>query len=243
MRRILWIGLICFACGAALLMLADVAHAGTILKLNLGGDSSADINFDGSNLSTLDDANAGGINNPGDQDTAVDFLDILSPLTDLPSPQASFNLHGLTAAGPATTTNGIVIQNFVGGTFQLYGPGPSFDLLLQGVLTNSALAGSQGPPGTAALFTTGIASVTGGIYAPVLDPNNLTLSMAMTNVNGGSGLHVGGDVAQFLLPFSADATLNIADTGPGIKGPEPTSFVLALIGGACAAVWSRRRRG
>jgi hypothetical protein len=223
------------------MLLADVVRAGTIIKLNLGGDTSTDISFDGNNLSTLNDGNAV---NPGDQDTAVDFLDVLSPLPDLPSPQASFNLHGLAKSGFATVINGLVIQNFSGGTFQLYGPGPAFDLLLQGSLNNSALAGPLGPPATGALFTTSFASVTGGTLAPLLDPNNLTLSMSLGNINNGVGLGVAA-AAPLLLPFFADATANIADTGPGPggNGPEPSTLVLAVIGGMCAAAWARRRPG
>jgi hypothetical protein len=237
MSRVLWNGSLCVVFGAALVFLADAARAGTIIKLNLGGDNSTDISYDGNNLSTFNDGGA----NPGDQDTAVDFLDILSPLSDLPSPQASFSLNGLARSGFANVVNGLVIQNFTGGVFKLYGPGPAFGLLLQGSLNNSALAGPLGPPATGALFTTSFASVTGGSLAPVLDANNLTLSMSFGNINNGVGLGV-ADAAPLLLPFLADATLNIADTGPGIvKEPEPASLVLALIGGVFATIWSRRR--
>jgi hypothetical protein len=217
-------------------MLAGTAQAGTIMKLNLGGDNSTDISYDGNNLSTLND---GGLN-PGDQDTAVDFLDILSPIADIPSPNASFSLNGLARSGFATPINGLVIQNFTGGTLKLYGPGPAFDLLLQGTLANSALAGPIGPPATGALFTTSFASVTGGSLAYALDPNNLTLSMSVGNINNGVGLGV-ADAAPLLLPFLADATLNLADSGPGVKEPEPASIILALIGGVFATIWARRQ--
>jgi len=239
MRRILWIGSACIACGAVFVLSADVARAGTIIKLNLGGDNSTDIVYDGNNLSTLDDGGA----NPGNQDTAVDFLDILSPLPDIPSPQASFSLNGLAKSGFATEINGIVIQNFLGGTLKLYGPGPAFDLLLQGTLGTSALAGPIGPPATGALFTTSFATVTGGSLMSALDPNFLTLSMSLGNINNGVGLGV-ADVAPLLLPFLADATLNIADTGPGLggDGPEPSTFVLAMIGFATFGAFARSRR-
>ena len=81
MRRVLCIGVASIVCGAVVLLSADAVRAGTIIKLNLGGDNSTDIAFDGTNLSTLDDLGPG----PGNQDTGVDFLDILSPLTDIPS--------------------------------------------------------------------------------------------------------------------------------------------------------------
>ena len=91
MMRLSRIGILSFAVAVAIGMLAGTAQAGTIIKLNLGGDNSTDISYDGNNLSTLND---GGLN-PGDQDTAVDFLDILSPIADIPSPNASFSLNGL----------------------------------------------------------------------------------------------------------------------------------------------------
>jgi hypothetical protein len=239
MRRVLCIGVATIVCGALVLLSADAVRAGTIIKLNLGGDNSTDIAYDGNFLSTLDD----GSPSPGNQDTGVDFLDILSPLPDLPSPQASFSLNGLAKSGLATVINGLVIQNFAGGTLKLYGPGPAFDLLLAGTLGTSALAGPIGPPATGALFTTSFATVTGGTLMPALDANFLTLSMSLGNINNGVGLGV-ADVAPILLPFLADATLSLGDTGPGVggNGPEPSTLILAMIGGLSAAVWARRRR-
>jgi hypothetical protein len=239
MKRILWLGVVCIAYGVAFVVLADVARAGTIIKLNLGGDNSTDIGYDGNNLSTLDDGGA----NPGNQDTAVDFLDILSPLPDIPSPQASFSLNGLAKSGLASVVNNLVIQNFSGGTLKLYGPGPAFDLLLQGTLGTSALAGPIGAPATGALFTTSFATVTGGTLAPALDANFLTLSMSLGNINNGVGLGV-ADVAPILLPFLADATLNLADSGPGPggNGPEPSTIVLAMIGFATLGAFAKGRR-
>ena len=161
MRRGLWVANL-LACVASIVALGSVAHAGTIIKLNLGGDNSTDISYDGTSLSTLNDGDAA---SPGDQDTAVDFLDILSPLPDLPSPQASFSLNGLAKSSPlATVINGLVIQNFSGGTLKLYGPGPAYDLLLSGSLNNSALAGPLGAPATGAVFLDGHAGFCAGAF-------------------------------------------------------------------------------
>jgi len=74
MRRVLCIGVASIVCGALVLLSADAVRAGTIIKLNLGGDNSTDIAYDGTHLSTLDDLGP----SPGNQDTGVDFLDILS---------------------------------------------------------------------------------------------------------------------------------------------------------------------
>jgi PEP-CTERM motif len=240
MTRILWIGTTCFLCGVVAVLTADVARAGTIIKLDLGGDSSTDVGFDGTNLSTLNDGDAATL---GDQNTGVGYLDILSPLTDIPSSLASFSLHGLKASGLATQFGGLVIQNFTGGTFELYGPAPTNVLLLTGALANSALAGPLGPPATGALFTTSFASVTGGTLQSALDVGNLTLSMTLSNINNGAGLSVGA-AAPALNPFFADTTLNLADTGPGLRGngPEPSTFVLAMIGVTSLGAFARSRR-
>jgi PEP-CTERM motif len=239
MRRLSWIGILSFAFVAGIGMLAGGAHAGTIIKLNLGGDNSTDIGYDGTILSTVIDGDAA---SPGNQDTGVDYLDILGFLPDIASPGASFSLNGLTKFGPPTLAAGLVIQNFTGGTYALYGPAPLYRPLLLGTLSNSALAGPLGAPATGALFTTSFASVTGGDYAGGVDPNNLTLSMSLGNISNGTGLAAPNGS---LLPFFADATLNIADTGSGIiegGGPEPSTVVLALIGGVMAGVWARRHR-
>ena len=86
--------------------------------------------------------------------------------------------------------------------------------------------------------------MTDGSLKPALDLNFLTLSMSLGNINNGVGLGV-ADVAPILLPFLADATLSLGDTGPGIggNGPEPSTFILAMIGGLSAAVWVAPSQG
>jgi hypothetical protein len=239
MKRETWIGIFVVACGAAVSLFAGSASAGTIIKLDLVGvnetTAPSDISYDGATLFTLDDGNAA---SPGKQDTAVSFQDVLSGETNILNPNASFSLIGLTKSGAANVpVPGLVIQNFSGGTFELYGVSPGYPLLLKGTLANSALAGPLGPPATGALFTTGFATITGGTLAPLLNPNNLTLSMTLGNINGGAGLAVSDGTLQ---PFQADSTLNMADTA---KVPEPSTALLLLIGGMVAAASPRLRRG
>jgi hypothetical protein len=59
--------------------------------------------------------------------------------------------------------------------------------------------------------------------------------MTLGNINGGAGLAVSDGALQ---SFQADSTLNMADT----KAPEPSTAMLALIGGVIAAA-ARFRRG
>jgi hypothetical protein len=214
-------------------LLTSSANAGTIIKLDLGEVGTPDIRFDGTTLATMNDGNAG---TTGAQDTDADFHDFLSSFPDVLTSTASFSISGLTPSGAAATLGSLVIQNFSGGTFQLFDPANT--LLLSGSLTTSALTGPIGPPATGALFTTSISSVTGGQLAPLIVPNSLSLSMSFTDINGSAGFSVGGAAAPVLNPFTADTTLNIAAE----RIPEPTMAALVSIGGMLAGLAIPRRR-
>jgi hypothetical protein len=144
-------------------------------------------------------------------------------------------LNGLNAVGPANVFGSLVIQNYAGGVFSLYDPADN--LLLQGPMGPSALSGVLGPPGTGALFTTSLTTVTGGSLAPLIAPGSVSLSMNMTNVNGGNGFGVAGGGPQ-LNPFLADASISIAAD----PVPEPASFVLLGLGSLAMAYGRRRMR-
>jgi len=150
---------------ALLVASTSVSRAGTIIKLNLGG-VGPDVGLNGGGvLSTTDDGVAA---TTGDQNTAVEFTDFLNPIPDINVNAASFSLNNLVAVGPANVFGSLVIQNFAGGQFSLYDPANV--LLLQGPLTNSALTGVIGPPGTGALFTTTLGSVTAVRYCHLFCP-------------------------------------------------------------------------
>jgi hypothetical protein len=218
---------------ALLGLFASASHAATIIKLNLG-DIGPDVGMNGAGiLSTVDDGNAA---TTGDQNTDVEFTGFLDPNPDIVPKIASFSLHNLAEVGPANVFGSLVIQNFQGGTFQLFDQANV--LLLSGLLNNSALSGVVGPPGTGALFTTTFSQVTGGTLAPLIAPNSLSLSMNLTNVNGGGGFQVGGGDAPIVNPFLADASVNIAGN-PSV--PEPATFVLVLAGAVATAGCVRRR--
>ena len=221
-----WLGLSC-----------GTLHAGTIIKLSLGSDAPADVEFDGTTLSTVDDTIAP---TTGDQNTAIDYQDFLSGMSDILLPDASFSMNGLTTSGAASVFGGfLVIQNFTGGTFELYDPAPGNALLLSGSLANSTLTGTIGPPATGALFTTSFALVTGGSLAPLIDKDTLTVSMNLSSINNGSGLTVSLPPAPFSLdPFRADASVNIAAE----KSPEPASVFLAGLGALMVAMCAARLR-
>ena len=131
-------------------------------------------------------------------------------------------------------------ENFAGGTFNLYDPSNS--LLLSGLLTTSSLQGTTGPPGTGAVFTTNIASVTGGSLAAFIVPTSLALSMNLTNVNGGAGFSVGAGVV--LNPFVADSVVNISGDPTPLGGgfPEPGTLVLATMALFAGTAVRRRAR-
>ena len=203
--------LICFA--------TSIAQSSTIIKLNLGS-VGPDVGMNAGQLSTIND---GIVTTTGDQNTGVEFTGFLDPLPDINTSAASFTLNGLSAVGPTQQAGSLVIQNLSGGQFSLYDP--TNVLLLQGPLSNSVLTGVIGPPGTGGLFTTTLSSVTGGTLASLIVPGSVSLSMNLTNVNGGAGLSVTGNV---LNPFLADGSVSIS--GDPVATPEPSSIALLAIG-------------
>lgn len=218
---------------ALLCVAATFSQAATIIKLNLGG-VGPDVGMGpGGVLSTIDQT--GGPPPTGDQFTDIEYTSFLNFIPDLNTNTATFSLNGLNAVGPANVFGTLVIQNFNGGVFSLYDPADT--LLLQGPMANSALTGVLGPPGTGALFTTTLGNVTGGTLAPLIAPGSVSLSMNMTNVNGGLGFAVAGGGPQ-LNQFLADASISIAAD----PIPEPASLMLLGFGSAVAMVYGRRRQ-
>src|SRR3954447_18401248 len=216
-----------FFCGAAACALifasGSALQAATIIKLNLG-NIGPDLSMNaGGILGTANDGNATTV---GDQNTAVEYTGFLDPLSDINTPIASFTLSNLAATGSANVSGPIVIQNFSGGTLSLFDS--TNNLLLSGLLTTSSLQGTIAPPGTGAVFTTNVATVTGGSLAPFIVPTNLGLSMNLTNVNGGAGFSL--TAGTVLNPFLADSSVNILGDPTDLGGhiPEPGTLLLGI---------------
>ena len=232
----------------------QVANAGTIIKLNLGSDNPPDVGFSAGFLTTLNDGN-NLPNSPGDQDTNVDFLDFLGFLPNIPA-GASFSLSGIQAtptatqlSPPITPVGNTIIQNFTGGQLRLWDPA---GVLLLGVnLGDSQLTGNSSPlPANGALFSTSFGSPIpgpgGGILAPQIAGNSVTLSIGLGDVNNGAGLSLSsitpiapGLATGVLNNFNANATASI-DALQAV--PEPAAATLMLLAGLCG-VSTRRRNG
>jgi hypothetical protein len=222
--------LVAAAICAAFAFTATQSHAATIMKLSLG--STADVATNPSGVfSTTDDGVA---ITPGDQQTAIDFNGLLAGIPDVTTPIASVSLNNLTPVGPAAAFGPLAIQSYTGGTFNVYDEANT--LLLSAVLNASTLTGTIGAPGTGSVFTTSSATITGGVLAPSFDPNSLSLSMDLINVNNGAGFSVSSNTLQ---PFTADASLTIA-ADPAVGAPEPATLSLALL--AAPALLLRRRK-
>lgn len=214
----------------ALFALVSVAPAATILKLNLGG-VGPDVAMTGAGvLSTSSDGNA---LTTGDQNTAIEYTGFLDPLfLDVPASVASFSLAGLQTSGPAQVVSGVTIQGFTGGSLSLYDP--ANNVLLTGSLVNSTLSGSAG---SGIVFTTSVGAFTGGSLQPYLVGNSLSMTMNLSDINGGAGLTVNPN--NVLQAFSADASVNIAGDA---AVPEPVSAILLLVGLPLVAVARMRAR-
>lgn len=214
------------------------SQAATIVKLNLGG-VGPDVGMGPPAgqavgvLSTIDQT--GGPTPPGDQLTDIEYTGFLNFIPDVNTNTASFSLNGLNAVGPANVAGSLVIQNFSGGVFSLYDPADN--LLLQGPMGSSALTGVMGPPGAGALFTTVLTTVSGGSLSSLIAPGSVSLSMNLTNVNGGSGFSVAGGGPQ-LNSFLADAAISISAD----PVPEPATMAIVGLGSLAAVAVGRRRR-
>jgi hypothetical protein len=219
--------------GFAICATTSALKADTLIKLTLG-ETTPDVALtQGGVFGTTDDGNAA---TAGNQNTAIEYTGSLDFIPDINTNIGSFSLNNLLAVGPAQVFGSLVIQNFTGGIFSLFDP--ANNLLLSGILTNSALTGVVGPPGTGSVFTTSvIIGPIAGSLAPLIAPNSLSLSLTLTNINGGAGLAVGA-AAPILQPFTADSTLEIAGTAV----PEPTTFALIALGGIAAIGLRLRRR-
>jgi hypothetical protein len=222
----------------ALISAATSLQAATIIKLNLG-NIGPDVGMGppagqpAGILSTIDQT--GGPPPTGDQFTDIEYTGFLNFIPDVMTNTATFSMNGLSTVGPANVFGTLVIQNYANGVFSLYDPADT--LLLQGPMGPSALSGVLGPPGTGALFTTSLTTVTGGTLQPLLAPGSVSLSMNMTNVNGGAGFAVAGGGPQ-LNAFLADAAISISAD----PIPEPTALGLVALGSIAALIGGRRRR-
>ena len=215
------------ALAGLLVLSASSARADTIIKLGLGGDAAADLELSGGILSTVDDGDGA---TTGNQNTNIEFLGFLSFLTDETLSLASYTLDGVAVAGPATVFGGsMAIQNLTGGTLSLY-DGNNI-LLLSASLVSSVITGPVGAPATGAIFSTSFATlIPGGTLDAYLDPNSISFSISMSDVNGGTGLSVSGG-GTVLDPFTADATQTIA-----AEVPEPKAAALLGLGAALVAL-------
>jgi len=219
---------------------ATFAATNQILTLNLAGSGPyGQIGMNGSGvLSTQDDGDA---DTNGNQNTTISYLNALDGLLpDINSATASFTVSDLEVNGPPTAFGSILFQNYKNGSFSLYGPSPTNELLLSGNLSNSStllavLAGGA-DPSDGTMFTSYFGTVTGGSLQNYIVGNSVALQMYISNAvtpGVGAGFHLdGGSLAS----FSANSTVSILAT----TVPEPGT--MGLFATAAFAFSVRRRR-
>lgn len=214
---------------------ASQTMGATILKLNLGG-TGPDVGMDGlGEFSTVPDGNAA---TTGDQDTNVEFTDFLDGVfVDIPTTIASFTLSGVARDGAPNLSPGLIVQQYIGGSLQLYGPAPMNELLLDATLAESAVIGLDNGSGNGSFFNVTVGTATAGTLLPYVVANSIGINMPLTNVTtgGNSGFLVQGNVLQ---PFEADASANI--TADAV--PEPATALMVIVAGSISALSSGRRR-
>lgn len=215
---------------------SSAVNGQTVLKLSLG-NTGPDLAMDSSGvLGTTSDGDA---STTGDQNTAVDYTAFLdAEFSDINTSIASFSMAGLQTTGtPSVIGGAVIVQDFFGGTFNLYDPANS--LLLSGSLLDSTLTGVIGGTGTGSIFTTKIGTFTSGSLLPYVEAESLGVSVALTNVNNGFGFVVSGSPSA-LQAFTTDAAVNIS-AAKGVGIPEPTSIAIALLGAVGFGLIGRRR--
>jgi hypothetical protein len=240
-----WKSIVCAMLGSALVVSAasaTFAATNQILTLNLAGSGpNGQIGMNGSGvLSTRDDGVAA---TTGDQNTTISYINALAGvLPNLGSPTASFTISDLEVNGPPTPFGSALFQNYKNGSFALYGPSPTNELLLSGNLSNSStllavLAGGA-DPSDGTMFTSYFGTVTGGSLQNYIAGNSVALQMYISNAQTpgvGAGFHLdGGSLAS----FSAKSTVSILAT----TVPEPETLVLFCMAAASAIAVRRRQR-
>ncbi|MCA9217887.1 MAG: PEP-CTERM sorting domain-containing protein [Planctomycetales bacterium] len=221
---------------AAMLVAFQQANAETIIKLGLSTDSLADIELISGELSTVDDGLGA---TAGDQNTEVTFLNsVLSAAGSQPfgGNNLSFTMGGVNLAGSPAMIGNSILQETTGGSFALYDT--NNELLLSATLGDGILSGPVGGTATGGFLTTEFGAFTGGSILTAYDLNLIdsSLSISLTDVNGGDGLSLTNDGQ--VADFTADATANI---GASVAAPEPSSLSLFGLALLCMAGIVRRR--
>lgn len=215
------------------LTLGSVGRAETVMKIDLGLDSTADLQLAGGIFSTRDDGQAG---TTGQQNTNLivsDFLD--SKQVDILTGNASMTLSDVLINGAPTVLFNTVFQPTSGGTFAIYDTSNS--LLLGGTLIDGVLSGPIGASQTGSFLTASFGAFTGGSLLPYVNPKSASLSISLTNVISTGGLK-GLQISDGQLAgFTADATANV-----GALVPEPSCGLLTACGLIGLAGATRRRR-
>jgi len=225
---------------AIVALAVSTSQAATILKMNL---SSVGPDVAMNSAGTFGTTSDGIAATTGDQNTDVEFTGFLDPMfTDITTGDASFTISGPLVANPAPTavSGPVVVQGFTSqgnlATFSLYGPGNT--LLLKGPTGGGTLTGTLGPPGTGAFFTTTLQTVTGGSLAPLIAPGSVSLSINLTNINGGLGLSLNPLGEIQLNSFTSDGFVSISAD----QVPEPATIGMILVGVMISAASVRRSR-
>jgi hypothetical protein len=218
---------------------APAIRAGTLMTLHPVG-SSANFDFSGGELSTLDD---GSTSTSGKQNAVIEYPSEASTFVSAfaAQPEASFTFGDIEATSQSTTFSGsLILQNFSAGQFSVYDEGNA--LLLSGNLTMSAITGSIGAGDAEGLFLA-FGEITGGSMAEGLDRDSLRVKMKLPTVQGGFSVSPMPDMPPPPVHFGTLGAFTASALSIEILAevvPEPTSVGLFALGALiCLSVHRR----